>query len=203
MPPGTDPGLHSAMPSVTTLPLAVSVLRLVGAPVLLLVAALGRAHAFWGVLGVMLVSDVLDGWLARRLNATSELGRRLDSAGDYATVLALPPSVWWLWPTVVRVEAAWLTLAFATYFAPTVYCLIRWRTVPSYHTWGAKVVCVLLSAGLLLRFGAGVAWPFHVATLLQLGVMLEEFLIAFTLPGWSGSIPTLWHARQRTAKVAT
>jgi len=172
------------MPSVTTLPLAVSVLRLVGAPVLLLVAARGRAQVFWGVLGVMLVSDVLDGWLARRLNTTSELGRRLDSAGDYATVLALPLSVWWLWPTVVRVEAAW-------------------RTVPSYHTWGAKVVCVLLSGGLLLRFGAGVAWPFHVATLLQLGVMLEEFLIASTLPGWSGSIPTLWHARHRAARVAT
>jgi hypothetical protein len=61
----------------------------------------------------------------------------------------------------------------------------------------------MLRAGLLLRFGAGVAWPFHLATLLQLGVMLEEFMIASTLPGWSGSIPTLSHARHRAGNPAT
>lgn len=178
------------------LPTGLSLLRLLGAPLLPLAAALGRARAFWAVLGVVLVSDVLDGWLARRLGVTSELGRRLDSAGDYLTVLALLPSIWWLWPSVVRVEAAWLALALATYFAPTAYCLIRWRTVPAYHTWGAKAVCALLSAALILRFALGVACPLHAAALLQLAVMVEEFMIAFTLPGWSGSVPTLWHARR-------
>ena len=191
------------MASLTVVPLVLSLLRLLGAPMLLIVAARGRAPAFWGILGVMLVSDVLDGWLARRLNVTSELGRRLDSVGDYATVLALPLSLWWLWPTRVQAEAGWLTLALGTYFAPTLYCLIRWRIVPSYHTWGAKVVCVLLSGGLILRFTVGVAWPLHAAVVLQLVVMLEELLIARTLPGWSGSIPTLWHARRRAAQAAT
>jgi CDP-diacylglycerol--glycerol-3-phosphate 3-phosphatidyltransferase len=167
---------------------------------LLIVAAQGRALAFWGLLGVMLVSDVLDGWLARRLQVTSETGRRLDSAGDYATVLALPLSLWWLWPARVRVEAAWLTVALAAYFAPTVYCFIRWRILPSYHTWGAKIVSVLVSAGLILRFTVGLAWPLHAAVLLLLLVMVEEFLIARTLPGWSGSVPTLWHARRRAAQ---
>ena len=145
---------------------------------------------------VMLVSDALDGWLARRLEVTSELGRRLDSVGDYATVLALPLATWWLWPEVVKAEAAWLAVAFAAFFAHTVYAFIRFRIVPAYHTWAAKGVAVLLSIGFVLRFGWGLRWPLHVAVLIQVLVAVEEFAIGRTLPGWSGSVRSYWDARR-------
>ncbi|MGH7594031.1 MAG: CDP-alcohol phosphatidyltransferase family protein [Gemmatimonadales bacterium] len=185
------------MVSRSAVPNLLSVVRILGAPILVVVAALRQVALFWAGLGTVLMLDVLDGFVARRLGATSDFGRRLDSAGDYAVVLALIPSVWWLWPAVMRSEAAWLTLIVATYFAPTAYCVVRWQTVPSYHTWAAKFVCVLLSGALVLRLTVGLIWPLHAAALLQLGAMLEEFFIAFTLPGWSGSMPTVRHARRR------
>ncbi len=186
----------SAVPNV------LSVARLLGAPVLVLAAALGAVPVFWAVLAVTLLLDVADGFAARRLGATSDLGRRLDSVADYAIAIALLPGLAWLWPSVVRVEAPWLGLGIVTYFAPTIYCLLRWRIVPGYHTWSAKVVSALLCVTLVLRLTVGVAWPLHAAILLQVGVMVEEFAIALTLPGWSGNMPTVWHARRCTVEKA-
>ncbi len=178
------------------LPNVLSVVRLLGAPVLVLAAGLGSVAVFWVVLAVTLLLDVADGFAARRIGASSELGRRLDSVADYAIAVALIPCLASLWPPVVRIEALWLGLGVVTYFAPTIYCLARWRIVPSYHTWSAKLVSALLSVTLVLRLTVGVAWPLHAAILLQVGVMVEEFAIAFTLPGWSGDMPTIWHARR-------
>lgn len=185
------------------LPNVLSVARLLGAPVLVLAAGLGAVPVFWAVLAVTLLLDVADGFAARRLGATSELGRRLDSVADYAIAVALLPCLAWLWPSVVRVEALWLGLGVVTYFAPTIYCLARWRIVPGYHTWSAKVVSALLCVTLVLRLTVGVAWPLHAAILLQVGVMVEEFAIAFSRPGWSGNMPTAWHATRRTVEKAT
>ena len=169
---------------------------------MLLAAAKGSTAGFWAVLAVMLVSDAMDGWLARHLRLASELGRRLDSAGDYATMLALPVSTWWLWPDIVRAEAIWLACAFGAFFAPTVYALLRWRIVPGYHTWGAKGVAVLLSLGFVLRFAWGLTWPLHLAVIIQVLVAVEEFAIMRVLPRWSGSMPSLLHARRKRLETA-
>lgn len=179
------------------MPHILSLLRLAGAPVLLAVAWAGRTTAFWIVLAVMLTSDALDGWAARRLGVVSELGRRLDSLGDYTTMLALPLGTWWLWPSVVRAEAWWLAVLVAAFFGPIVYALVRWRIVPGYHTWGAKAAAVVLSIAYVLRFAWGIAWPLHLGVVLQVLVALEEFAIMVVRPGWSGPMPSVWHARRR------
>lgn len=86
------------------LPNLLSGLRLAAAPALLALAFAGRREAFLWVLGGSLVTDALDGLAARALDARSELGRRLDSWGDYVTVLAAVPGVLLLWPDVMRRE---------------------------------------------------------------------------------------------------
>ena len=44
---------------------------------------------FWGLYLLCGASDILDGWLARRLHAESAFGARLDSAADLCFTLAL------------------------------------------------------------------------------------------------------------------
>ena len=66
--------------------LYLSLLRLALVPVLVGLAYLPqRGEAFLGVLAVSLLSDVLDGYLARKLGQASELGAKLDSWGDMLT----------------------------------------------------------------------------------------------------------------------
>ncbi len=75
--------------------------RLVFVPVMLVLAWLGREQAFVICLTVSLVTDILDGKIARLLKQTSEFGTRLDSWADFATYTTLPLCAYWMRPDLV------------------------------------------------------------------------------------------------------
>lgn len=178
------------------LPNALSILRLVSAAGLLPAALLHQAPAFWVLLGVALASDVADGWLARRLGVSSELGRRLDSAGDYATALLLFPSLWILWPARTRLALPWLAVIATAYFAPTVIAWMRWRIIPAYHTWAAKGAAAVTSTALLLLYAVESPVLLPLAALAQVIAAGDELLIGRARPGWTGSVRSSIHARR-------
>lgn len=63
-------------------------------PVMLVFAWHGMATAFLFCLTIALLSDALDGWLARRLIRRSDLGTKLDCWADIALCLSVPVEVW-------------------------------------------------------------------------------------------------------------
>jgi len=89
---------------VVTLPNLISVLRLIGIPIFLwLVLAEHRNVLALGVLVLAGVTDYLDGWLARRLDQSSRLGRLLDPIADRLYILAVVVALalrhvvpWWI-----------------------------------------------------------------------------------------------------------
>ena len=89
------------------IPNVLSLLRLIGAAAL---AFLPLGGGFWAVYLLCGLSDMIDGALARRLKAVSELGSRLDSLGDLALVIVcavrllpeLELAVWaWVWIGII------------------------------------------------------------------------------------------------------
>ena len=106
------------MKKYCTLPNFFTALRMAGTVWLLFLRPL--SGAFFAVYTLSGVSDVVDGWLARRTHSTSELGARLDSAADLmyygVMVVKLLPELWaslpkWLWWCAAFV----LTLRAAAY----------------------------------------------------------------------------------------
>ena len=67
---------------------------------------------FLGLYAVAFLSDILDGYLARRLRMESYFGMRLDSFADY---FLMASSVWWAWrrcpELFVENTALWWTVA--------------------------------------------------------------------------------------------
>src|SRR5690242_9640240 len=120
---------------MVNVPNALSVLRLLLVPVLLLLAWNGQGKTFFNVLVVSLLTDALDGWIARKLNQTSDLGARLDSWADLLTSLSLPLAGWWLRPDVVRQESAFLVAGITFYLLAPLYGWLKYRRLTSYHTW--------------------------------------------------------------------
>jgi phosphatidylglycerophosphate synthase len=59
--------------------------RLLVVPVILWAIIEGRRSLFFTLTCVSLVTDVLDGWVARRFHLETEFGARLDSIADDAT----------------------------------------------------------------------------------------------------------------------
>lgn len=75
---------------VLTVPNVISASRLLGVP-LFLWLVLGPEADVWALVVLMVAgaTDFLDGWLARKLNQQSELGRLLDPVADRLYILAV------------------------------------------------------------------------------------------------------------------
>src|ERR1051325_3831850 len=101
-------------------------------PAVLITAMAGSRPWFIGLLIASLATDALDGFLARRLNAYSELGRKLDSVADYITMITGVSGIALLWPDIMRRELPWVATGFGAFFAVVVYGLIRLGRAPCY-----------------------------------------------------------------------
>ncbi|MDH3687438.1 MAG: CDP-alcohol phosphatidyltransferase family protein [Myxococcales bacterium] len=177
------------------LPDQLSGLRLALVPVLLGLAWFGAHSVFVAVLAVALATDVLDGFLARRLGVCTEAGAQLDSRADLATWLAVPLCAWWLRPELVAAEAFWIGAGLVSALGATAYGWIRFRRLTSYHTWGAKASAVALGAALFPFLGWGLVLPLHLAIGLLVASQLEEVAITRTLSEWQSDVPSWWHAK--------
>jgi CDP-diacylglycerol--glycerol-3-phosphate 3-phosphatidyltransferase len=181
------------MPERLNIPNLLSGFRLIAAPFLLYLAWTGRPTLFLVLLSLSLLSDCVDGFIARKLENTSEFGTRLDSWGDLATYLTVPLCAWWLWPEILKREAPFVLLVVAAYVVPLVAGFVKFRRLPSYHTWGAKAGAVLMSVAVLILFVADMPWPFRCAAAAQAAVACEEIAITLRLSEPRTNVPSYWH----------
>ncbi len=100
------------------LPNSITVCRIALAPVMLVLAWKGSEHAFLACLVVSLISDIVDGQIARRMNLTSEFGSKLDSWADMLTYASVPVAAWWLRPDLVTSEKVAFFTAVGSYALP-------------------------------------------------------------------------------------
>ena len=160
-------------------------LKLVLAPVLLYLAWTGQSTPFLVALSCSLLSDLCDGYLARRFDQATQLG-----------TLLVPLCAWWLWPDVIRREAWYAAAVVASYVFPIVLGYLKYGRLTSYHTYGAKLSAVVVGASALALFAGGPPLPFRIATWVLVLAELEEIAITTILPEWRTNVPSILHARR-------
>lgn len=180
--------------SVRSIPLALTIFRICSAPALMVLAAMGKERFFLWLAIAALLSDVLDGALARRLGASSETGRLLDSWADLLIALVSFAGATLLWPDTMRQEAGYFALVLAALVIPNAWGLLRFRRLLGYHTVSAKSSGVLLATGAVLLFTGLTPVPFRVASFVELAVAAEYIAISLVIPEWTGEMKSVWHA---------
>ena len=130
-----------------SLPNAISALRFLGAVCLLFFRV--ESYAFWAIYFVCGLSDMADGYLARKLGCESKTGALLDSLADLAfvicccfkliPVLAFPK---WLW--------IWGGVIVAIKVINQISALVMYKKCVFPHTMANKVTGVLLFVGVPL-----------------------------------------------------
>ena len=183
------------------IPNSLSLFRIMAAPFLLLAGWFDKPTHFFILFGLMLLSDALDGIIARLLNQTSELGARLDSYGDILTYLTTPLAAWWLWPELIKNELHYIFAAIILYVFPALFSLVKFGKLASYHTWITKVSAVLMSAGVVLLLGFENNLLFHIAIYFLVIEMVENIVITLILPEQKTDIHSIWHAMNKIKKT--
>jgi CDP-diacylglycerol--glycerol-3-phosphate 3-phosphatidyltransferase len=127
------------------------------------------------------------------MNAVTAAGAKLDSIGDLATYLVLPVCVWWLWPEIIQREAPYVVIAVVAYLLPLIAGIVKFRQIPSYHTYGAKAAAILMSTAMLLLFMTELNIVFRIATIFQVIVAIEEIAITIQLTELKSNVKSIWH----------
>jgi phosphatidylglycerophosphate synthase len=179
---------------MVSVPNLLSCTRLALVPVLLSLAGFGRAHAFFVCLIISVLTDAVDGYLARRLNQATHLGAKLDSWADLSTMSALPLCGWWLRPEVVRQEAPFLAAGIFFYLTAVAVGFLKFRRLTTYHSWGGKLSAIAVGAAVIVFFANGPGWPLRIAMPVVILACLEEIAITAVLREWRDNVPSLRHA---------
>ena len=166
---------------IYSIPNLLSMTRLMLVPVLIGLALAAKAQAFLLVLAVSLLSDAFDGYLARKLNQTTELGAKLDSWGDVLTYGAMILGLYWIWPTLFAEQLWFLVAATLSFVVPVLHALKKFGEYPSYHTLGAKTAAVLMAPAFYSLTLLGWDLFFQSVIIFHIVVAFEEMAITATL----------------------
>jgi CDP-diacylglycerol--glycerol-3-phosphate 3-phosphatidyltransferase len=178
---------------LTPVPNVLSGARALAVPVLFALALLEREGAFTWVLIPALLSDIVDGLVARVFSLQSRLGAVLDSVADSLLMLASVYGIWVFHPEVIR-DHAWLCgAAVGLWLLEDAMALLRYRRLSSFHTYASKVVANLLGLfiGWLFLFGFE-PWLLYVAAGTSIVASLEELVLLLLLPQWRANVRGVW-----------
>lgn len=124
---------------VLNIPNVLSLYRLISFPVVLAFVFLGYEELFAVFLCINLVTDILDGLIARAFNMVTEIGARLDSLADTGTyILAITGIFVYKYDEILPYMIsfiAFISLFLISHIIP----LIRFKRLPSYHLYSWKV----------------------------------------------------------------
>ncbi|MDB5036112.1 MAG: hypothetical protein JWQ98_3353 [Chlorobi bacterium] len=195
-PEGRNPRRVGHRPAHAMIPLALTLLRALLAPLLLYFAWYLPAPAAFAIsLLLALFSDIFDGVIARRLGVATPGLRRLDSVVDTMFYVAAVIAVWHLHREFILESAVPLGILLALEIARYVFDLSKFGREASYHMWSSK----LWGLALFLAFFSALVFAragllFSVAIYLGIIADIEGLLISCILPVWKNDIPTIIHA---------
>lgn len=170
--------------------------RILLVPVLVWLARERQETWFLAVLTVALATDALDGYLARKLDQTSDLGAKLDSWGDSLTYGAMVLGLIWLWPDIMERERSFVFVGMSCYLVPTLMGLLKYRELPSFHTWSAKASAVAMVPAYYLMVMADQSLLFRMVVVFDIWVAAEAVLITAMLRRNRNNVASVFHARE-------
>ena len=183
------------------LPNAITLLRLLALPFLVVFAWSGRGDAFALLLLPALASDVVDGWLARRLGVASTLGATLDSVADILLMLVIVYAIWPLHPEVYTQHGWPIVTVVLIWVVAHVASVLRYGRLASFHTHliRAGIFAFSLFALVLFLFGF-LPWMLYLAAAICALGAVEHFIMLALVPHWTpnlhGGIPQALRVRR-------
>jgi cardiolipin synthase (CMP-forming) len=188
-----NPPTAGARSTLRHVPNALSIARILSAPVLAVLAARGLEAAFTWVLVPALLSDIVDGLIARAFDLRSRLGALLDSVADTLLLFAACYGIWVFHPGVFADHAVTGAAFLGAWLAENVAALLRYGRLSSFHTYLSKLAGYLLGifVGVLFVFGFQ-PWLLYLAAGTSILGNCEELLLLALLPRWQADVRGAW-----------
>ncbi len=169
-----------------------TIYRIAAAPIIAGLALAGLRDAFFVALIVSLLTDLVDGPLARWLGTASERGARLDTIADGGTTLAALLGIALFERHTLQPELPWLIAFLVSYAGAAAACLIKFRRLPAYHLYLSKLGAILSGVFVVSLYAFDYSRLFLIA-LLGVGLLanLESVIVTFRLKEFRSDLGSL------------
>ena len=180
------------------IPKALILFRLILAPVILALAYFIGDDSKITIVVLMylgLISDILDGIVARKQGVSSASLRRMDSQTDMVFWLSIGFATWILYPQLIANHYVSIYVILAMEVACYVISLVKFKKETCTHAFLSKLwgITLLIAFTSLIGFNhAGI--PFTLAIVMGLISHIDRILITIILPKWTHDIPSAYHA---------
>lgn len=168
--------------NVLNVPNFISLYRLLVFPVILFLALTGREQWFVILICISLVSDILDGNIARYFNLQTNFGAALDNLADILTIaVALFGMFVFKW-TELKPHAWFLFLFLGIFLISYLIAFVRFQKIPGLHLYGAVIAGYLQGIFLFVLFAFDFyAWLFYLSIGWGIIAYIEKCLVLLKL----------------------
>ncbi|MGB5323730.1 CDP-alcohol phosphatidyltransferase family protein [Lutimonas sp.] len=163
--------------------------RIFAAPFLVLIIWSGQRELFTWLLLLSYSTDMIDGFLARKLKITSPRGSQLDSMGDQITLVVGFIGLLRFEFEFISEQYQWILIPFVLYCIQMIIAFKKYRKATAFHTYLAKLSAVIQAVFILwLLFFGPVYWLFYTMIIIGIVETIEEILLIFLYPQWVAGV---------------
>lgn len=113
--------------------------RIIVFPLILYLIYSGQCELFLVFMAINILTDILDGAIARAFKMQTSFGARLDSIGDFLTYIVAGYGVIAFKWHELSGETFWIVIYLAAFSLPYVVSYAKFRKFPSLHLYSSKI----------------------------------------------------------------
>lgn len=165
---------------------------------------LNREQLFtWLLLGA-LISDILDGVIARVFHLITRLGAFLDAAADMGTYLSAVAGLFVFKMDFIQGYWPGLSVVFTFYILEKISSFIRYKKIfNAFHTYLSKITAYVQGAFVMSLFLFGFkGYLFYPAIVICVLANIEEMALARLLPDYQADVKGLFWVLNKKKKAA-
>ncbi len=176
-----------------TIPNILSSYRILVFPLLMYFALSGNEKLFAIFLIINLVTDVLDGFIARNFNQQTAIGARLDSIGDIGTYIAAFTGVYvFKWDIISQHSTPIFAFLFF-YILFYIVSFMKFKKVPSLHLYSFKTCGYVQGIFFLVLFTTGFQlWFYYLAMAWGIIACIEELIVILVLKELKSDVRSIY-----------
>lgn len=188
--------------NIYNIPNLLSAYRILALPVIAWALIAGERNLFVTLIIINLITDILDGVIARTFKLETEFGARLDSIADIGTYIMGCIGLVILEKAFVTQYRFILLPVIFLYFIPEIIALLKFRRLPSLHLYSSKIVAYLQGIFLFTFFLFGFSkWYFYFMIVCSCLSYLEASIIILLLPYLKSNVQGIYFLNRHKQEV--
>lgn len=169
--------------------------RILAAPFLLVLLVFNERDLFTWFLLISYCTDMIDGFLARKLKITSARGSQLDSIGDQITFVVGLIGLWIFENDFMKQNFILIVIALIPYCIQMLIAYSKYKKATAFHTYLAKISALIQGVFILASLFFSPYYPlFYIMIAIGLLETIEEIALIFMYDKWVSDVRGVYWA---------